>query len=241
MSCRHVYQTHHPVSRQKDRLVWRRRTTDPLGVLANARMPPPSPKQGATGQLVWLLLFARRGTAVTDCGRGPLAYAPPASGSEFAPSGALMGCARSERPRRSACAASDETRVPDERDPLEASVRRGWRESSKRSSASVGADAPFRGNPLVRSVRVWRLLLDQGGSRRRLLLPQRRTPSPSVAAHMLVDVVEHYTALRPKVPSAPSPGLTSIASSTQLRSALPIATNSSPGADPSQHDDSPGL
>jgi hypothetical protein len=28
---------------------------------------------------------------------------------------------------------------------LEASVRRGWRESSKRSSASVGADAPFRG------------------------------------------------------------------------------------------------
>jgi len=29
--------------------------------------------------------------------------------------------------------------------PLEASVRRGWRESSKRSSASVGADAPFRG------------------------------------------------------------------------------------------------
>jgi hypothetical protein len=29
--------------------------------------------------------------------------------------------------------------------PLEASVRGGWRESSKRSSASVGADAPFRG------------------------------------------------------------------------------------------------
>ena len=44
--------------------------------------------------------FARRGTAVTDCGRRPLAYAPPASGSGFAPSGALMGCARSERPRR---------------------------------------------------------------------------------------------------------------------------------------------
>ena len=34
--------------------------------------------------------------------------------------------------------------------PLEASVRRGWRESSKRSSASVGADAPFRGIGLVR-------------------------------------------------------------------------------------------
>jgi hypothetical protein len=29
--------------------------------------------------------------------------------------------------------------------PLNASVRRGWRESSKRSSASVGADAPLRG------------------------------------------------------------------------------------------------
>ena len=55
-----------------------------------------------------------------------------------------MGCARSERPTRRLCR-SDETRAPDERDPLEASVRRGWRESSKRSSASVRADAPFRG------------------------------------------------------------------------------------------------
>ena len=33
--------------------------------------------------------FARRGTAVTDRGRRPLAYAPPASGSEFAPSARL--------------------------------------------------------------------------------------------------------------------------------------------------------
>ena len=38
---------------------------------------------------------------------------------------ALMGCARSERPRRRRCRA-DETRAPDERDPLEATVRRGW-------------------------------------------------------------------------------------------------------------------
>ena len=34
--------------------------------------------------------------------------------------------------------------------PLEASVRCGWRESSKRSSASVGADAPFRGKGIAR-------------------------------------------------------------------------------------------
>jgi len=44
--------------------------------------------------------FARRGTTVTDGGRRPLAYAPPASGSEFAPSGALMGCAKCEREAR---------------------------------------------------------------------------------------------------------------------------------------------
>ena len=35
--------------------------------------------------------------------------------------------------------------------PLEASVRRGWRESSKRSSASVGAGAPFRGKGIAGS------------------------------------------------------------------------------------------
>jgi hypothetical protein len=64
----------------------------------------------------------------------------------------LMGCARSERPRRHRCR-SDETRTADERDPLEASVRRGWRESSKRSSASVGADAPFRGKGIARPER----------------------------------------------------------------------------------------
>ena len=33
---------------------------------------------------------------------------------------------------------------------VEASVRRGWRESSKRSSPSVGADAPFRGEGIAR-------------------------------------------------------------------------------------------
>jgi hypothetical protein len=42
--------------------------------------------------------FARRGTAVTDGGRRPLAYAPPASGSELAPSGALMGCREKRAP-----------------------------------------------------------------------------------------------------------------------------------------------
>ena len=57
--------------------------------------------------------------------------------------------ARSERPTRRLCR-SDETRAPDERDPLEASGRCGWRESSKRSSASVGAGAPFRGIALAR-------------------------------------------------------------------------------------------
>jgi hypothetical protein len=38
--------------------------------------------------------------------------------------------------------------------PLEASVGRGWRESSKRSSASVGADVPFRGVAIVAVVDV---------------------------------------------------------------------------------------
>lgn len=56
-------------------------------------------------------------------------------------------CARSERPTRR-LRRSDETRAPDERDPLEGSVRCGWCESSKRSSASVGAGAPFRGQAI---------------------------------------------------------------------------------------------
>ena len=57
--------------------------------------------------------------------------------------------AREASARDEALAASDEARVPGARDPLEASVRRGWRESSKRSSASVGADAPFRGKGIA--------------------------------------------------------------------------------------------
>jgi hypothetical protein len=48
--------------------------------------------------------------------------------------------------------------------PLEASVRRGWGESAKRSSASVGADAPFRGIGVVPPRRVWRLLLGDSSS-----------------------------------------------------------------------------
>ena len=94
-------------------------------------------------------LFARRGTAVTDCGRGPLAYAPPASGSEFAPSGALMGCARSERPRR-ADAALTRRGLPTSAIRWRRASGAVWRESSKRSSASVGADAPFRGKGIAR-------------------------------------------------------------------------------------------
>ena len=61
-------------------------------MLARARI------QGSQRAIQETPVFARRGTAVTDCGREPLAYAPPAAGSEFAPSGALMGCATSERP-----------------------------------------------------------------------------------------------------------------------------------------------
>jgi hypothetical protein len=57
--------------------------------------------------------------------------------------------AREASPRRRPCR-FDETRAPDERDPLEATGRCGWRESSKRSSASVGADAPFRGVAVAR-------------------------------------------------------------------------------------------
>ena len=94
-----------------------------------------------------LLLRTTRRSAPRFAGRQALhrheAYRY-AGGGEWTP---VAQCARSERPRRRLCR-SDETRAPDERDPLEASVRCGWRESSKRSSASVGAGAPFRGRLL---------------------------------------------------------------------------------------------
>ena len=72
---------------------------------------------------------------------------------------ALMGCARSERPTRRLCR-SNETRAPDERDPLKARQASGggWRESSKRSSASVGAGAPSRGRAITRVAGGARLL-----------------------------------------------------------------------------------
>ena len=63
-----------------------------------AAMPGRGRMQVSTGGPAPVLQVARRGTAVTDCGRWPLAYAPPASGSEFAPSRALMGCATKRAP-----------------------------------------------------------------------------------------------------------------------------------------------
>ena len=70
-------------------------------------------------------------------------------GTSAEASGPQLRNAREASARDEALAASDEARVPGARDPLEASVRRGWRESSKRSSASVGADAPFRGKGIA--------------------------------------------------------------------------------------------
>ena len=119
------------------------------GRLAARRVPPLSQEQGRDPRDRLYPLLARRGTAVTDCGRGPLAYAPPASGSEFAPSGALMGCARSERPRR-ADAALTRRGLPTSAIRWRRASGAVWRESSKRSSASVGADAPFRGKGIAR-------------------------------------------------------------------------------------------
>ena len=69
-------------------------------------------------------------------------------------------CARSERPRRS-LRRSVKARVPDDRDGLEASVPRRWRESSKLSSPSVGADATFRGIAIVNADLRGRLLRRQ--------------------------------------------------------------------------------
>jgi hypothetical protein len=82
------------------------------------------------------LQIARRGTAVTDCGRRLLAYAPPASGSEFAPSGALMGCARSshEKCRRAAwssCRSRTIWAAPQPR-----AARPPWSESGGRGGVS---------------------------------------------------------------------------------------------------------
>ena len=162
--------------------------------------------QVTAGPQELVLLLARRGTAVTDCGRRPLAYAPPASGSEFAPSGALVGCARSERPSRSRLR-SDEARVPDDRDPFEASVRRGWREPSKRSSASVGADAPFRGKGIARPEQPrepkqsWRARSATPGFeplRQRARFAGR--PIPSKHNHVCVGTGRSEGPLRPRSP-----------------------------------------
>ena len=56
---------------------------------------------------------------------------------------------REAEPTTPPTAPLDETRAPDERDPLDASARRRWRESSKRSSASVRVGGPFRGIGIV--------------------------------------------------------------------------------------------
>ena len=96
-----------------------------------------------------LPLRTTRGSAPRFAGRQALhrheAYRYVGEG-EWTP---VAQCARSGRPTRRLCR-SDETRAADERDPLEASLRRRWRESSKRSSASVGAGAPFRGKGIAR-------------------------------------------------------------------------------------------
>jgi hypothetical protein len=57
---------------------------------------------------------------------------------------------REKRAPRRSPRRSDKARVPDDRGPLEASVQRRWRESSKRSSASVPVGAPFRGKGIAR-------------------------------------------------------------------------------------------
>ena len=105
------------------------------GSLAGMRLGPPFRQKGNRGHRLWT-----RAPCICTTGLGQRVRAVSA----------LMGCARSERPARRLCR-SDETRVPDERDPLQASVRRACRESSKRSSASIGADARIHGGALVRS------------------------------------------------------------------------------------------
>ena len=91
-----------------------------------------------------LALLARRGTAVTDCGRGPPCICTTGLGQRVRAVRRAYGLREKQAP--------DTTPAPLRRDAdsrrarsVQASVRRGWRESSKRSPASVGAGAPFRG------------------------------------------------------------------------------------------------
>src|ERR1700746_349534 len=94
------------------------------------------------------MLETTRGSALRFAGRqalhGHQAYRY-AGGGEWTPG---AQCARSERPDE-ALAAPTRRGFPTVAIRWEASVRRRWRESSKRSSAPVGAGAPFRGRPLL--------------------------------------------------------------------------------------------
>ena len=143
------------------RLQQRRRATAPPGC----------------GSGSFLLLLRAEGVARShDCRRGIGIVGSRPSGRSLSRNaivarvapfgvGALLSLGESASRRRAeddqdARALSQKARVPtvvnaslpaDVSLPLEASVRRGWRESSKRSSASVGAGAPFRGEPAVRS------------------------------------------------------------------------------------------
>jgi len=65
--------------------------------------------------------------------------------------------------------------------PLEASVRRGWGESSKRSSASVGADAPFRGQALARCPAGSPLLGPEAMADRKTRRYRKRSSAPQRA------------------------------------------------------------
>jgi hypothetical protein len=76
-------------------------------------------------------------TARSDLGEGESRQGP--SGTDMLTS----AFAESTRAPRLAAAAYPDSLMTDACLPLEASVRRGWRESSKRSSASVGAGPPF--------------------------------------------------------------------------------------------------
>ena len=134
-----------------------------------------STKAGVRPAFTRDVLIVRRGTAVTDRGCRPLAYAPPALGREFAPS-ARLGCAKCEREPRGRRGSRAHGRLRRRRYPRILSVGSERppqaAQMTKAGAGVVKAGARMRGNALARRRRSAR-------SRRR----RRRRPCLAGPTH----------------------------------------------------------
>jgi hypothetical protein len=96
---------------------------------------------------------------------------------------------KSERaPRESAIA--EQVRDADASLPLDASVRRRWRESSKPSSGPTGAGVPFRGQAIARSIAA------EGSKRSPMASAVTTTERQRIVAIALVRAVRTRTRMR---------------------------------------------